>query len=151
MRDATWRAALPPDLDTIGGWVTSPHELERWAGPGLSWPPQANTLWQEIDAGGTPSFCLDEHRRPIAFGQLVAKGERHCHLARIIVSPDHRRRGLGERLCRGLIAEARRRGATQVTLNVFADNQAARELYRGLGFVDHGAVDRRGIQPMRLG
>ncbi|OLO03261.1 MULTISPECIES: GNAT family N-acetyltransferase [Salinicola] len=152
MADARWRPALPTDLTPIAGWIETPAALERWAGPGLSWPTDGNTLWREID-GPNPnsiSFCLESESRPAAFGQLVIKGERHYHLARIIVSPAQRRRGLGEVLCRRLLAEARQRRAERITLNVFADNQPAIDLYRRLGFVNQGAIDTRGIQPMQL-
>ncbi|MEC8916994.1 MAG: GNAT family N-acetyltransferase [Pseudomonadota bacterium] len=150
MADMHWRPALPTDLTPIAEWVESSKALERWAGPGLSWPTDGPTLWREIDGGGLPSFCLVAEREPVAFGQLVIKGERRYHLARIIVSPAHRRRGLGESLCRRLLAEARQRHAEHVTLNVFTDNQPAIDLYHRLGFVEQGAVDTRGIQPMQL-
>lgn len=150
MADVHWRPASPNDLALIADWIETAWALERWAGAGLSWPTDAPTLWQQLDANNHPSFCLDLCGQPIAFGQLFRKGERHLHLARIIVSPNHRRHGLGEKLCLQLIAEARRRRAERVTLNVFADNTAAIHLYRRLGFIDHGAVDTRGIQPMQL-
>jgi len=150
MADIYWRPALPADLTFIAEWVETAKALERWAGPDLSWPTDGVTLWREIDGGGLPSFCLVSERRPIAFGQLAIKGERHYHLARIIVSPAHRGRGLGEELCRRLLAEARQRHAERITLNVFADNRAAIDLYRRLGFTNQGTVDTRGIQPMQL-
>lgn len=150
MPDSRWRPARPADVAAIVHWVETPKALERWAGPGLTWPTDGMTLWQEIDASENASFCLVANDAPIAFGQLVDKGERRAHLARIIVSPDHRRQGLGERLCQHLIAEAHRLGADTVTLNVFVDNLAAIDLYRRLGFVTHGPIDTRGIQPMQL-
>ncbi len=36
--------------------------------------------------------------------------------------------------CRRLLAEARRRGASEVLLEVRADNPGAQQLYRSLGF-----------------
>lgn len=150
MVEIRWRPALPADLAIIAGWVETPAALERWAGPGLTWPADGATLWQQFDAGHQASFCLDSELTPVAFGQLVTKGEHHAHLARIIVSPAHRRSGLGERLCRHLLDEASRRRAAIVTLNVFADNRPALDLYRRLGFDDVGGVDSRGIQPMQL-
>lgn len=150
MTEPRWRPALPADLAIIAGWVETPVALERWAGPGLAWPTDGVTLWQQFDADNQTSFCLDSVQGPVAFGQLVIKGERHAHLARIIVSPAHRRSGLGEKLCLQLIAEARRRYAERITLNVFADNRPALDLYRRLGFDDLGGIDSRGIQPMQL-
>jgi len=150
MADIRWRTARSSDVATIVHWVETPKALERWAGPGLTWPTDGPTLWQEIDASNNTSFSLVANDAPIAFGQLVDKGERRAHLARIIVSPAHRRQGLGERLCRNLISEAHQRGADKVTLNVFADNLAAIDLYRRLGFIEDGEIDTRDIQPMQL-
>ncbi|WP_110654139.1 GNAT family N-acetyltransferase [Salinicola halimionae] len=150
MADVRWRPALSSDITVIVHWIETPKALERWAGPGLTWPTDGPTLWQEIAASDNASFSLVVNDTPIAFGQLVDKGERRAHLARIIVSPVHRRQGLGERLCRHLLAEARHRKADTVTLNVFVNNHAALDLYRRLGFVNHGVIDTRGIQPMQL-
>jgi ribosomal-protein-alanine N-acetyltransferase len=58
------------------------------------------------------------------------------------VLPSARRNGVGRLLVRALIAEARRRGASEVLLEVREDNQAARRLYAGEGFTVLGR--RRG-------
>ena len=58
----------------------------------------------------------------------------------LAVSPEHRRGGLGRTLLRALIAEASARGATEVFLEVRADNEAALALY---GAEDFEAIDRR--------
>ncbi|WP_353980774.1 GNAT family N-acetyltransferase [Salinicola endophyticus] len=150
MPERRWRAALPSDLRVIAGWIDSPQALERWAGPGLSWPPEPATLWREFGGGATPAFTLREGKHPVAFGQLVPKATDHWHLARLIVAPERRGQGLGRSLCQHLLAQARQRQARCVTLNVFRDNLAALALYQALGFVDRGTTDARGIQPMWL-
>ena len=58
----------------------------------------------------------------------------------LAVVPDHRRAGLGRLLLRAVLDEAGRRGVGEVLLEVRADNQAARALYEGEGFV---AIDVR--------
>jgi ribosomal-protein-alanine N-acetyltransferase len=58
------------------------------------------------------------------------------------VLPGARRNGVGRLLVRALIAEARRRRATEVLLEVREDNHAARRLYAGEGFTVLGR--RRG-------
>jgi len=66
------------------------------------------------------------------------------------VLPAVRRRGIGELLVQALVAEAGRRRADEVLLEVRVDNPAARQLYQKLGFAtigtrrgyyDHGRVD----------
>ena len=57
------------------------------------------------------------------------------HLARIIVAPNQRGRGLGDRLCRLLIGEGLKRfGKVDFTLNVYSENAIAVKLYQKLGF-----------------
>lgn len=81
-------------------------------------------------------------------GALVATAGLHvwsprygvAALGNITTHPDWRGRGLSRRVTAALC----RRCLTQVTtvgLNVRADNQAARRVYQGLGFVDHAVYD----------
>ena len=56
------------------------------------------------------------------------------HLANLAVDPEHRRRGFARVLLRDLLAEAERRGASAVWLEVRAGNRAAIDLYRAHGF-----------------
>lgn len=61
-----------------------------------------------------------------------------AHVTTIAVAPDHRRRGIGERLLVALIAEALRRGARWITLEVRRTNDSAKALYRKYGFKEIG-------------
>lgn len=56
------------------------------------------------------------------------------HLLNVATARWARRRGLGRRLVRGLLAEARRGGARVVLLEVEEGNAPARALYESLGF-----------------
>jgi ribosomal-protein-alanine N-acetyltransferase len=58
------------------------------------------------------------------------------------VAPSYQRRGLGTALLEGLLAEARRRSADTIALEVRADNAPAQELYARHGFATTGR--RRG-------
>jgi ribosomal-protein-alanine acetyltransferase len=58
------------------------------------------------------------------------------------VVPSARRRGLARRMLAALYAEAARRGATEIFLDVRVDNDAAIGLYRDEGFAELGR--RRG-------
>lgn len=59
-------------------------------------------------------------------------GEVHIH--NVAVDPVRRRQGLGRRLLAACLAMAARRQAQVAFLDVRAGNQAARSLYRSLGF-----------------
>ena len=52
----------------------------------------------------------------------------------IHVREDLRRRGLAQSILRKLLCEGRKKGAEKAYLQVVADNQAAKVLYRKVGF-----------------
>lgn len=56
----------------------------------------------------------------------------------LAVLPAFRRRGIGRALLDAAFAEARRRGAGSVVLEVAAENRSARRLYAACGFVQVG-------------
>lgn len=57
-----------------------------------------------------------------------------CHLINLAVEAPCRRRGWGRRLVRSLASVATDRGGRRCHLEVRASNEAARQLYCGLGF-----------------
>lgn len=61
-----------------------------------------------------------------------------AHVTNIAVLAAYRRRGLGEKLVRALIEQAKQRGAVSMTLEVRVSNMAAQTLYRKLGFEKKG-------------
>jgi [ribosomal protein S18]-alanine N-acetyltransferase len=74
-----------------------------------------------------------------AAGALVLLSRRNSRSARIyslVVHPRARGCGLAQALVRRAEAEARRRGCQAVSLEVRADNRAARSLYAGLGYCE---------------
>lgn len=79
-----------------------------------------------------------------------------CHISMVAVRPGHWGRGLGTRLVRAVISEARDRGYDRVQLFTHAGNTRARRLYAGLGFTltgrttvsDHGEDMVHYIRPL---
>jgi ribosomal-protein-alanine N-acetyltransferase len=69
-------------------------------------------------------------------GLLAPQGGGQADVQTIAVVERARRRGLGRTLMLALLNEARRRGATEVFLEVRADNPGAQALYLSLGFVE---------------
>lgn len=61
-----------------------------------------------------------------------------AELETIVVAPGVRRSGLGAALMRAMVEQLKTFGATEVTLEVRASNQAAGALYRSLGFDQSG-------------
>jgi GNAT superfamily N-acetyltransferase len=61
------------------------------------------------------------------------------------VNDAFRRQGVGREAMRFAEEEARRRGVSRISLNVFGGNEAARTLYRSLGYVELAALMRKDL------
>lgn len=64
-----------------------------------------------------------------------------AHITNIAIMPEFRGQGLGEKVLKGLMSEAKARGATSMTLEVRRSNVIAQRLYNKLGFT------KRGVRP----
>ncbi|WP_282798249.1 GNAT family N-acetyltransferase [Streptomyces sp. CC224B] len=67
----------------------------------------------------------------------------HAHVRQIlgfVVAEEARGKGVGRRLIRAVVAEARRQGARRLTLRVLGHNTPARTLYESEGFVTEGVL-----------
>jgi len=114
--------------------------------PSAAWLSGVAAL-DDAKAGPEHEFIAGAIRLPAAFATLVEDGSAvgfglavadggFVGLFDIVIAPRRRGRGLGGRLTRGLMAWGRQQGATAAWLQVRDGNQAARALYRNLGFVD---------------
>ncbi|MFC6356907.1 ribosomal protein S18-alanine N-acetyltransferase [Luethyella okanaganae] len=89
------------------------------------------------------AFPPDEPERVEGYaGLLSPRGAVEGDIQTIAVTESVRGRGLGRALMQRLLAEARKRGAREVFLEVRADNPVAQRLYARLGFEEVGV--RRG-------
>ena len=129
VRDATLR-----DLEAVASWVGTADECRLWAGPVVSFPVEPGVLALEIGFADAQNLALADEAGTAGFGQLVWRSGARAHVARVIVRPDARGLGLGRVLVRALLDRARSRGARLATLNVYAENAAARRLYEEAGF-----------------
>ena len=78
---------------------------------------------------------VNDAGQPVGLGQLLEKEKGRIHMARVMVAPPRRAKGLGEMLCRLLIEEGIKRfGNVNFSLNVYSDNTTAVKLYQKLGF-----------------
>jgi [ribosomal protein S18]-alanine N-acetyltransferase len=128
------RNAVSADLEVVASWIASQRECELWAGPTVPFPLERSALPDQIGMAGAINVALDDDQGIVAFGQIVPRPPDRAHLARVIVRPGARRRGLGRVLVETLLARAEVAGLSQVTLNVYRDNVAAAALYAELGF-----------------
>jgi ribosomal-protein-alanine N-acetyltransferase len=112
--------------------------LERAGFTGRLWSP---TAWAE-EIGRLGHIVLvgrDATGQPVGAAAWSAVAET-AELLRLVVDPARRRQGWGRRLVEAGLEWAAQTGAEVVFLEVAEDNQAASQLYLGLGF---SVIDRR--------
>ena len=120
---------------TVLGWVSSAQDALGWAEvPFLRIGPQLFRDWH-----GAPGLvpCVGRLGEELcAYGQILEdQAEREAEVARVIVAPGLRRRGIGRAFVSLLAAEARRRGFDAPLARTLRANRAAFACYRSAGFV----------------
>lgn len=128
------RHAAAVDLGVVASWIGSARECELWAGPRLRYPLRVDSLAEQLEMSGAFNLALDDERGLVAFGQALLRSPGRVHLARLIVRPNARGRGVGRVLCEALLGRAASAGLVRATLNVYRDNAVALHLYQSLGF-----------------
>ena len=86
-----------------------------------------------LDLAPERSCLAWEDGKPIGVGFLGLRGTR-AWIGGMGVTPAARRRGIGERIMKQLIAQAREAGVQTLLLEVLEENARARQLYEKLGF-----------------
>jgi ribosomal-protein-alanine acetyltransferase len=127
VRPATLRRATPDDLDAI-------MAIERATFPDDAWSRSS----MRAELGGPHGHYLvalgDDGAIEGYAGLLAPIGTGQGDIQTIAVVEAARGRGTGRRMMTELLAEADRRGAEEVFLEVRADNEPAQHLYASLGF-----------------
>lgn len=116
--------------------VEAAHRLEAALFPD---PWSAETFWSELAHVPQTRYYVVADGEPgvVGYAGLAVAGGT-ADVQTIAVAPDQQGRGLGRVLLDDLLAEARRRAATEVLLEVRAENEPAQRLYAGAGFVRIG-------------
>jgi len=118
----------------VAGWVTSADEADRWCSRAEHpFPASVVAGWSGQD-DVTAYLLVDPDGVPVAYGEVWsddAAGE--AELARLLVAPAARGRGVGRVLVGALVGVA---GYDDVFLRVRPDNAVALASYRGAGFAD---------------
>ncbi|MFG1654903.1 GNAT family N-acetyltransferase [Micromonospora chersina] len=116
----------------VAGWVLSAEECRRWcnreevsAEAVVGWAAESDvTAYVAVESG-----------RPVAYGELWIDDEEHeVELARLIVAPANRGRGVGRELVARLTDEALRRYPAGF-MRVHPDNEPALRCYAAAGYV----------------
>ncbi|MEW1927643.1 GNAT family N-acetyltransferase [Streptomyces sp. NPDC088360] len=123
------------DAGTVASWPASGGEVALWCGL-RAFPVDARVVadWQlDADVRG---HVLVEGEALLGYGEVWRdEDEGEAELARIIVAPGARGRGVGRRLVRGLAQQALRAGHPEIFLRVHPENAPALRCYRGAGFL----------------
>ena len=127
--------ACDRDMDALMAWFSSAAEVDVWGGPKFRYPFTPETFRTDCHWPEMASYCLrDADGGMCGFGQFYDRNG-YMNLARLIVAPEQRGRGLGSELVTRLMDVA----AEELTLDdfslfVYRDNTPALKLYQSLGF-----------------
>ncbi len=96
---------LKSDAREVARWPTSAGEVLLWAGSAGGWPVDASVFRRWHADPDVKPYVLRAGEATVGYGELwTDESEQEVELARIIVNPDYRGRGLGKRLV-GLLLE----------------------------------------------
>lgn len=139
----TWqlRRADAGDLDAIMRIENSTFENDAWSSGTMRDELANANAWYLVAFKPETPENIDAYA-----GLLAPRGAKEADIQTIAVAEHARRSGLGRTLILTLVNEARTRGATEVFLEVRADNPGAQALYRSLGF-EEIAVREKYYQP----
>jgi [ribosomal protein S18]-alanine N-acetyltransferase len=136
---------------TVASWPSSAREVSMWCGrQDFPFPAEVVTGWQRSD--DVQGHLLFVRAEPVGYGELWLDDEEdEIELARIIVAPAMRGRGIGQELVRRLTGLALASDHTDVFMRVHPENEPALRCYRRAGFgpVDeHLAAEWNAPQPI---
>jgi ribosomal-protein-alanine N-acetyltransferase len=129
----TLRPMRTSDLDELLPYEDELFGTESWS--------RQSYLDELADTGLRQYLVAEQDGKVVGSAGVLAIGET-AQILTVGVLPVARRQGIGEQLVQALLAEAVRRRAGEVLLEVRMDNAAARRLYDKLGFTVIGT--RRG-------
>lgn len=108
--------------------------------------PWSEAIFRDCFAANYTGLAIEHEGALLGYGVLsVAAGE--AHILNVVISSTQRGLGLGKKLVRRLIDQARWHRVERVFLEVRASNAVARSLYKSLGFLEIG--ERKAYYPGR--
>lgn len=118
-------------------WFKTERDVHDWAGPSIRFPFTATSFTEDACVNQLESIAMTgSNGELLAFGQFYRRLD-CCHLARLVVSPQHRGQGLITKLVEQLSnTGCQELGVQRVSLFVGIHNQPALKVYRALGFTE---------------
>ena len=106
---------------------------------------QTFAYYRNVLADGHAHFVATRDQRVIGwcdvlpqFGQMRS----HAGVLGMGVAVDERGKGVGKALIRAAVAKAHASGLSRIELTVHSENQVAQALYRSVGFVHEGTLQK---------
>jgi len=123
------------EIEILKSWFPDKESSYFWCGPGLRFPFSHESFLEDIHWEKMPTYSLrNKEGELIGFGQYYEKQQR-CHLARLVVSPLHRSRGIGRDFIQQIMSIGMEDlGANECSLFVVRSNEKALNCYKSLGF-----------------
>jgi GNAT superfamily N-acetyltransferase len=133
------RDFVPADDAELISWFPTDAELALFSGVHGIWPLTPEKLELRRREPGVRAYSAVLGPSTLAgHVELVDAGAGHVRFARVAIAPGLRGRGLAASLLECAIDEARRLGATKVSLRVVPGNIPALRSYERAGFADAG-------------
>ena len=127
--------ANPEHAREIMGWFSDKESVFLWGSPYTRYPLTEETFFEDIYWSRINSVvALNEEEELLGFGQFYMKLGR-CHLARLVINPKFRGRGLGAKFISALMRYGSKVLETnEYSLYVMTVNKPAIAVYKKLGF-----------------
>jgi len=121
----------------VASWAVDAKEVGLLSGRAeYPFPAELTGSWRKADPD-IQSYLLFDGDKPVGYGEVwLDEEEDEVELARIIVDPEVRGRGIGLELVRALLGPAGEAGYSEVFLRVRPENAVAIRTYQRSGFVD---------------
>jgi ribosomal protein S18 acetylase RimI-like enzyme len=119
----------------VAGWARSAQEVGLLSGRNeFPFPAEILGSWRKV-ADDIKAYLYFDGETPVGYGELWLDDEEdEVELARIIVAPDLRGKGIGTSFVQALLQPALGAGYADVFLRVRPDNEPAIRTYLRVGF-----------------
>jgi len=116
-------------------WFSNAEQQQSWGGDNFDYPCTELRFLQLLCRPGTKSYSLLDSNTSevLGFGQICDRFNCH-HLARLVIQPQQRGKGLAKALITELIIQALGGQCRDISLYVHRHNTTALQCYTSLGF-----------------